>query len=420
MNVIIRLVNKNIDIFKNIIFLLVEKILTVILIFYSEGLISHFLGIENYGKWIYSINFIIILSSFSLVASSEVIIPALSRHLNIAWEIISSAFLIRLFFATIAYLGINIYFYLFIKDIDIKNMLAAISIILLFNEPFGVIVNYYQSRVKIGIISCARILSLIVRVAFISIVLIIPSSAFIYYSRVVESIFLSILLVTIINHYNFKFKLQKKIFKIVLKRGLQMWLPLVIMFIYMRADRFFVEYYLGFNQLALYGISIQIIEQAILLIGIIIQSIAPRLLYKKNNTPIYKILLLMIVISFIIQAGIFIFLEPFIKFVFGEVYYNAIPLTISILPALTFYVIDTVLMQLIYRDLQYYLIIFKWIFMLLFSFLAYYIWFGLFRYTDISPVFILNYAVMATVTYTIRKIQTGRSKNLKSVLTKYL
>ncbi|MGG4742407.1 oligosaccharide flippase family protein, partial [Proteus mirabilis] len=272
--------------------------------------------------------------------------------LNIAWEIISSAFLIRLFFATIAYLGINIYFYLFIKDIDIKNMLAAISIILLFNEPFGVIVNYYQSRVKIGIISCARILSLIVRVAFISIVLIIPSSAFIYYSRVVESIFLSILLVTIINHYNFKFKLQKKIFKIVLKRGLQMWLPLVIMFIYMRADRFFVEYYLGFNQLALYGISIQIIEQAILLIGIIIQSIAPRLLYKKNNTPIYKILLLMIVISFIIQAGIFIFLEPFIKFVFGEVYYNAIPLTISILPALTFYVIDTVLMQLIYRDLQ--------------------------------------------------------------------
>ncbi|HAT1655206.1 TPA: hypothetical protein I8Y28_001053 [Proteus mirabilis] len=199
-----------------------------------------------------------------------------------------------------------------------------------------------------------------------------------------------------------------------------MWLPLVIMFIYMRADRFFVEYYLGFNQLALYGISIQIIEQAILLIGIIIQSIAPRLLYKKNNTPIYKILLLMIVISFIIQAGIFIFLEPFIKFVFGEVYYNAIPLTISILPALTFYVIDTVLMQLIYRDLQYYLIIFKWIFMLLFSFLAYYIWFGLFRYTDISPVFILNYAVMATVTYTIRKIQTGRSKNLKSVLTKNL
>lgn len=410
MNINFKLINKNIDIFKNIIFLLLEKALTVILIFYSEGLISHFLGIESYGKWIYAINFIIVLSSFSLVASSEVIIPALSKNPGLSWEIISSAFIIRLTFATIAYLSINIYFYFFIKDIQIKNMLYAISIMLLFNEPFGVIVNYYQSRVKIGIVSVVRILSLIVRVSFISIIFIIPSDYFIYYSRAIESIFLSLMLVIIIKNNNFKFIFQKKIFQIIMKRGLKMWLPLIIMLLYMRADRFFVEYYLGFDQLALYGISIQIIEQAILIIGIIIQSIAPRLLYRKNNIPLFKILGLMIFISLIIQMSAFILLEPFIKFIFGLSYYGAISLTISMLPALTFYVIDTVLMQLIYRDLQYNLIMYKWLFMLLFSLLSYYIWFGVFKNTNIAPVFILNYAIMAIITYTIRRIKVNKNK----------
>lgn len=409
-----KLISNNIDIIKNIIFLLLEKLLTVGLVFFSEGVISHFLGIEAYGKWIYSVNFIIILSSISLVASSEVIIPALSRCKSISSEIISSAFLIRLFFSIVIYLLANIYFYFFIADKDLQNMLMAISLILLFTEPFGVIINYYQARVKIGVISCARLIALMVRAGFISLVFIVPSNYFIYYSRFIEALFLSLLLFIIIHNSDFKFKISTSVFKLVLKRGLRMWLPLIIMLVYMRIDRFFVEYYLGFDHLAIYGISVQIIEQSFLLIGIIIQSIAPRLIYKKNNTPIYKIIILMLLISFLIQLFALLLLNPFIRLVFGPAYYGSIILTISMLPALNFYVIDTVLMQLIYRDLQYNLIIFKWLFMLLFSFLSYYLWLGLMEKTNIAPVFILNYAAMATISYGIRKIET-RTKLSKSI-----
>ncbi|MGE1852720.1 hypothetical protein ACMFGU_00715 [Morganella morganii] len=409
-NLLKNIFSGNIDIIKNITSLLLEKLLTIVLIFYTEGLISHYLGVELYGKWIYSINIIIILSSIALIASSEVIIPALSRHFKLRWEIISAAFIIRMAFAFITYIISNVYFYFFIPDQEIKDMLMAISIMLLFTEPFGVVTNYYQSRIRIGIISCARLLSLVVRAGFISIIFLVPSYIFIYYSRAIEAIFLALFLFTIINHSGFEFKISKNVFRVIIIRGLKMWLPLILMLIYMRADRFFVEHYLGFDDLALYGVAVQIIEQAILVLGMIIQSIAPKFLFKKNTPPIYKIIIGLILISILLQLCAIILLEPFITFIFGPYYYKSIQMTISLLPALNFFVVDSILMQLIYRDLQYNLIIFKWLIMLIVSFSGYYIWFGIMDNTNVAPVFVLNYAIMMTLTYLIRKIKTKKSK----------
>lgn len=84
------------DIVINIIWLVLEKLYFIILVFLCEGLISRTLGVSDYGKWIYAINTIIIISSIALVAGSEVMVPALSKHKKIVGELLSSAFIIRM------------------------------------------------------------------------------------------------------------------------------------------------------------------------------------------------------------------------------------------------------------------------------------------------------------------------------------
>ncbi|MDU3422221.1 MAG: hypothetical protein E7F43_10870, partial [Streptococcus sp.] len=130
------------DIFKNIIWLIIEKMYFVILVFLSEAMISRSLGVTDYGKWVYSVNWVVVVSSVALVAGSEVLIPALSRHKKIVNELISAAFLIRMIGALLAFIFIWTYAVFFVTDEEIKRILYCLSFVLLLNEPFGVVTNY--------------------------------------------------------------------------------------------------------------------------------------------------------------------------------------------------------------------------------------------------------------------------------------
>lgn len=137
------------DIFKNIIWLIIEKMYFVILVFLSEAMISRSLGVTDYGKWVCSVNWVVVVSSVALVAGSEVLIPALSRHKKIVNELISAAFLIRMIGALLAFIFIWTYAVFFVTDEEIKRILYCLSFVLLLNEPFGVVTNYLQSIIKI-------------------------------------------------------------------------------------------------------------------------------------------------------------------------------------------------------------------------------------------------------------------------------
>ncbi|HHQ4535064.1 TPA: lipopolysaccharide biosynthesis protein, partial [Aeromonas veronii] len=142
--------SRHFDIIKNVAFLFVEKLVFIVLIFYSEAIISRALGVQDYGKWLYSVNLVILVSSLALVVGSEVTVPALSRHQKLQWHVLTSSFLVRFVFSCLAFLIINTYNYLFVDDSVISQMVTSLSFILLLTEPFGVIVNYYQARIAIG------------------------------------------------------------------------------------------------------------------------------------------------------------------------------------------------------------------------------------------------------------------------------
>lgn len=390
--------NRHFDIIKNVAFLFVEKLVFIALIFYSEAIISRVLGVQDYGKWLYSVNLVILVSSLALVVGSEVTVPALSRHQKLQWHVLTSSFLVRFVFSCLAFLIINAYNYLFVDDSVISQMVASLSFVLLLTEPFGVIVNYYQARIAIGYVVLSRVFALVVRALTITFALWFSYKELVYFSRAIEAIMLASLLSILIIKDGGNWIFSKKITKAVLFRGLKLWLPLVLMYVYMRSDRIFVEHYLGFDDLAMYGVAIQIFEQLGLLVGIIIQSIGPRFIFKKVAQPKWKIISFILVITVCVQTVSAILLPPFIGYIYGDNFNKATYMAAYMLPALIFYSLDVVYMQYIYRDKLYKLLLVKWLLMLIFGFSAYYIWFTILGETSIVYVFNFNYVIMFLIT----------------------
>lgn len=386
------------DIIKNIFFLCIEKIFFFAMVFYAEAIISRTLGAESYGKWLYSVNIILVVSSFTLVAGAEIIVPALSRNRKLQWHILTSAFIVRMIFSTLAFLGVYSYIIFFVQDKTLQLMLCSLSIVLLTLEPFGVIINYYQSRIKAGYAVFARLLGLFIRCGVVSLAIWLSHYDLIYFCRGAEALFLSAILLIFIFREGYTWSFSSRVLLNIFSRGIRLWIPLVLMYIYMRSDRFFVEYYLGYKELANYGIAAQIIEQLVLLISIVIQSIGPKFIFSRNSLNRTKVIFIVLLIVIPVQVVASVLLPYFVLKVFGEQYINSGAMAVNMLPAVLFYAIDMVYMQYIYRDGRYGVVFIKWVSMLFVSSVSYYMWLSVFGKSSVEVVFVINYFLMLLIT----------------------
>ena len=390
----------------NIFWLVAEKIITIILVFYVEGVIARLLSQQDYGKWIYSVNLVLLLSSLSLIVGAEVLVPTLSKHKKIADSLLFNTFIIRLLFGFFASFFTLIYANFFVTDIVLKSFLSALALVLLLNEPFGVVTSYFQSKVNILPVTIVRIIALGVRALVATVILKWALSIdYIPWSRILESITsaIGLSLLYIIYRGKIRFNFSKKISKILFYRGLLLWPSLMMMYFFQRIDRFFIEHYLSFDYLALYGISVQIIEQATLLFGMVIQSIAPIFIFNRMSDAerfgkLNRIVMLMVGLS-ILSIILGYFLIPFfIQLVYGKSYDGAIPITIGLLPSLLFFSIDTVLSQYFYAKNQGNKLIYKWTVMAIVTCINYWVCLGVFQLESAVLVFNINYFIMLLIT----------------------
>ena len=390
----------------NIFWLVAEKIITIILVFYVEGVIARLLSQQDYGKWIYSVNLVLLLSSLSLIVGAEVLVPTLSKHKKLTESLLLNTFFIRLIFGFFAFICTTLYANFFVTDIILKEFLSALALVLILSEPFGVVTNYFQSRVNIFPVTIVRMIALGVRALVITIILKWAlTSHYIPWSRVLESVTsaIGLSLLYFIYRGKIRFHFSQVISKILFSRGLLLWPSLMMMYFFQRIDRFFIEHYLSFNYLALYGISVQIIEQATLLFGMVVQSIAPIYIFNKMSDAerfgkLNRIVMLMVGLS-ILSIIVGYFLIPFfIQLVYGKSYDGAIPITIGLLPSLLFFSIDTVLTQYFYAKNQGNKLIYKWIVMAIVTCISYWLCLGVLQFKSAVLVFNINYLIMLVIT----------------------
>lgn len=398
------------DIIINIIALFFEKLITVALIFYSEGMIARLLTPEAYGQWIYSVNFILLLSSLALVIGSEISVVSLARNKSIYKEIISGTFLVRLLFSIIAMLAAILYAKFFTNDVLVKECIYILSLYLLLAEPFGVITNYFQANVKILPVTIIRVSGLFIRVLVIyiffnyyrDVIVLLPLS------RVLEIIVIvcSLRCLFFVCKSDFKFILNLHVIRILFLRGIKLWPALIFMYLFQRLDRFYIEYYFSFNVLGQYGIAVQLMEQGFLLLGIIVQSISPRLIYLKASQNkirdnLLKLLIIIFLVSLIFLILGYILIPYFIFFVYGDNYSLASDISKGMLFAMIFFGIDTVITQYLYREKKSLYILLKWIAMSIIMSVSYYVAYSVIRIESLSIVYIINYILMSLISVII-------------------
>lgn len=340
----------------------------------------------------------ILLSSVALIAGSEVVVPALVRHPRLRWKILTSVFVFRFFSAVLAFFIGILYAFIFVEDQYIKLMLILLTCSIIFNEPFSVIVNFYQAKTKIGVVVAIRLSVLLLRVILVCIAFSFSLVLIIYLTRVIEALFLAIALCYVIVYRGGVWDWHKTVSIVMLKRGCTLWIPLILMLIYMRIDRLFIEYYLGFEDLAMYGVASQMLEQAVLIISIVVQSIAPSMLYGRKVKDIRTVILYIILFTFLLQLLGWVCLKDIIVLIFGQHYHSAAALAKMMLPALSFLAIDSVLMQRLYRDRKYVLILSKWLVMSIISCFSYWAMLSVFRSNDVYIVYVTNAILMMVVT----------------------
>lgn len=395
----------------NIFWLIVEKIITVLLVFYVEGVIARLLPQQDYGKWIYSINLVLLLSSLSLIVGAEVLIPTLSKHKKLTDSLLFNTFIIRLVFGFFAFICTLIYANYFVTDNVLRTFLSALAMVLVLNEPLGVVTNYFQSKVNILPVTIVRMIALSVRALVVTVVLKFALTVeYILWSRVLESITsaIGLSLLYFIYRGKIRFHFSQVISKILFSRGLLLWPSLMMMYFFQRIDRFFIEHYLSFDYLALYGISVQIIEQATLLFGMVIQSIAPIFIFDKmpdaeRFVKLKRIIILMVVLSMVsIIVGYFV-LPFFIQLVYGKGYNGAIAITIGLLPSLLFFSIDAVLTQYFYAKNLGKKLFYKWTVMGIVTCVNYWLCLDVLQLKSTTVVFNFNYLIMLLMTVILFK-----------------
>ncbi|QWL79173.1 oligosaccharide flippase family protein [Aeromonas hydrophila] len=397
----------------NVSILLLEKMATIALVFFCEGVISNLLGVSLYGKWLYSLNAIILLSSVTLIAGSEVVVPALVRHPHLRWKILSSVFLFRQVFAFFALLATLYYANFIVTDQDVRVMLTLLAFSLIFNEPFSVIANFYQATTNIGIVVAIRLAVLLLRVLLVSVAVLYSSYLIIYSTRAIEAMLLAISLSCVIYFRGGIWDWHKKVAVIMLSRGGALWVPLILMLIYMRIDRLFIEHYLGYEQLAMYGVASQMLEQGVLVLGIVVQSIAPMMLYGRRVKKIHTVCVGVLLVACILQLMGWLWLDDIVYIIFGKNYELAAELAIMMLPALSFFAVDSVFMQRLYRDKKYLLLMCKWLLLSIMSAFNYWLLLKVFRSGDIYIVYIINALLMMITTMSIYFIHQSKDRFCK-------
>ncbi|MGL6462025.1 hypothetical protein [Aeromonas hydrophila] len=123
----------------------------------------------------------------------------------------------------------------------------------------------------------------------------------------------------------------------------------------------------------------------------------------------------MLLIACVLQLMGWLWLDDIVYFIFGKHYELAAELAIMMLPALSFFAVDSVFMQRLYRDKKYLLIMYKWLLLLIIGAFNYWLLLKVFRSGDIYIVYIVNAFLMMITTISIYFIYEYRDRLSKII-----
>ncbi|MEB0014183.1 oligosaccharide flippase family protein [Glaciimonas sp. Cout2] len=398
------------QIYKNVGWLIGEKLLTIALVLFCDGLLARTITIGEFGQWQYSLNLASMIGCVGFVAGAEVIIPALARYTRLRSEIITAGFIVRSFFSLLTVLLSAIICDVFFDNSVVGKLVVIALIIVVVNETTSVIVAYFQAITNIRPVVLCRLLALAIRASLFYVVSLNTKNIFLFISvRGIEVVVTGILLVLLIRTQPIYWRPNTRIIKIILIRGIRFLPSILAMYAYTKIDRIFVQKYFSYEYLAVYSIAQQYVEQCFLLITIVVQSISPKYIFSTQYTSlnfrqvIFKIgFFLFLIATFLIIVTQLIG-NIFISSVFGSKYLGSFEIMRVLVVTTIPFAIDTLATQILLKEKAAFLLFLKWLVMAVFAVFMYVIVLPIMGSSNIRYIFIINFTVMALLSLILVK-----------------
>lgn len=367
-------------IIKNISWLLVEHGVRIVSGIFQAAILARVLGVENYGYYQYILSLIFIFASISYINPAEIMVPKLTNASKTDRKILmGNGFFIRLFFSIVSYLFLIIF--VFLSDGELQFKLAVVlGLTILFTEPFGIVTAFLQSQTIIKYRSILTINNSILRIIIILLLYIFDVKYIYIYALV--AVFVEILLaVGLIFAYkrindNLFFCYDFKIAVDLIKQGFPFFVGIVFMCIFWRLDIIMVRYFSDGNTLGLYTSANQLLMNVVAISPIIATSFAPLFIYKFNDIKtvkqnVYKLSMLMFIISVVTVVLMYLLAPFFINIIFGSKFDNATKIFQILLLTLPFRFVNEALNIYIIKMKFGKIMIYKWLIVLAGAIISY-------------------------------------------------
>lgn len=327
---------------KNISWILIQNIYTMIIGMIITGIVARHYGTEGYGIINFGTSFVSLFSFIAIFGTNHIIINDFTKNESNAGIILKTNLIVRIILSVIALIVCQTAATIMYNDSTIRLIVFLFNINTILSCS-DVITYYAQSKIKNKYISICKIISFTV-LSILKIIVISYNLNIIYLisTYLIETIIYSILLIFSFKKIKDKdeviiYKFDKSYAKTLIKRSKYFALSSLMVTIYLKIDQVMLgTFFTDKSVVGIYAAAVKISELWTFVPISVITSFKPiviecksknnDLAYKKNLQKLYNIVSL---ICFIFLIGIIIFGKLGIHIIYGKSYYEAyLPLII--------------------------------------------------------------------------------------------
>ena len=371
-----------------------------------SAVIARGLGVEAYGLFQYAIGLVAVFSAFSFVCGAEVLVPKLvNADASQRKSLLGNAFLLRLVFSLVAYSLLVIFAWLTESGAAFQ-LISILGLSILLTEAFAVVTAWLQAITRSKSRSIlANIVILLKGGAVYALFLLHIKDPRIYaVIWVIESIFMAFGLFFIyknVNKSNF-FSFEIGVWMGLLKEGVPFFMAALASYLFLRLDLIMLRALGDIRDVGLYASASQLFAVVTSFSGILVSSMASLLVYQHaslrlvRRNVIYMALVLVLIAT--VAAASMNFVASFVLIsLFGEKFQQAIPLFNILVWGAVLYFLDAALTVYIVKIKRGGLLLMKWVFSIVFSFLVYQYYIPLMGAHGAVAGYLIGYAVACLV-----------------------
>lgn len=337
----------------------IDKIFRMIVTFGLMAMIANILSEKNFGLLNYSLTLVGVFTMFTGVVSQDVIVKIICERNDSSKTVISNSLLMKLIASLLVALIFIVFSYL--HDPDNFHIYMILSISILVN-PLSIVYAYFRAN---------GILDLVVKADFLLFLFI---SLLKYYvllkydlTLLVAVYSLEFLLSSVVLFTLYLMKNGKVIFdfdflmiKDLFLNSLPLWLASGISILVLKLDRLMLGNMLGFEKLAEYSLVMTMIEVSWVVPFILIQALAPKLIFQaKSDLKIKNLIKLFSIYAMSLSAFLSFCSEPIFELLFGDKYHGGAQLIFWVSFLTLPYLLEAVNFQVLVKMSESRLILYK-------------------------------------------------------------